>query len=199
MKLILIATKNKGKLREYERLLSPYHYQVKSLFDFPELPEIEETENTFEANALLKAKTLYQITHLPVIADDSGLMVEALNGYPGVHSKRYSKEGTDEANNQLLVKNLKDKDNTKAQFVAVIAYYINDKEHYLFRGEASGFITLTPKGNNGFGYDPYFYDPIKQKTFAELTHEEKNQVSHRAKAFHQLIQFMEEKDETRHL
>jgi XTP/dITP diphosphohydrolase len=199
MKSILIATKNKGKLHEYELLLSPYHYLVKSLFDFPELPEIEETEDTFEKNALLKAKFLYQITHLPVIADDSGLMVDALNGEPGVHSKRYSPEGTDEANNQLLVQNLKDKPNTTAKFVAVIAYYINEDEHYLFRGEAKGFIVLTPKGSNGFGYDPYFFDPVIQKTFAELTHEEKNLVSHRAKAFHQMIHFLEGYDETRRL
>jgi len=191
MKLILIATKNKDKLREYELLLSPFGYHIKSLFDFPELYDIEETEDTFEKNALLKAKTLYELTHLPVIADDSGLMVDALKGEPGVHSKRYSKAGTDESNNQLLVHNLKDKTNLKATFVAVIAYYINDDEYHLFRGETEGTIVLSPRGNNGFGYDPYFYYPDKLKTFAELTNAEKNLVSHRAKAFRQLMTFME--------
>lgn len=191
MKSILIATKNKGKLHEYEHLLLPYGYQIKSLFDFPEMDDIEETEDTFEGNALLKAKELHLLTKMPVIADDSGLMVEALKGEPGVHSKRYSKAGTDEANNQLLLTNIRHEANKSAKFVAVIAYYVNENEYYVFRGETEGQIILSPRGNNGFGYDPLFYYPEKQKTFAELSKEEKNIVSHRAKAFQKFIAFLE--------
>ncbi len=199
MNYILIATKNPGKLHEYQTLLAPYHYLVKSLFDFPEIKEIKEIGNTFEENALLKAKSLYEITHIPVIADDSGLMVRALNGDPGVHSKRYSANGTDEANNQLLIKNMQNIEDTAAKFVCVIAYYINQSKHPLFRGETDGIIVLEPKGKNGFGYDPHFYYPDLKKTFAQLTIKEKNLVSHRAKAFRQLIAFMEGNDETCHL
>jgi XTP/dITP diphosphohydrolase len=189
MKEILIASKNKGKLHEYEALLKPYDLKLRSLFDFPEIAEIEETGDTFEKNALIKAKTLHDLTGLPVIADDSGLMVEALNGEPGIHSKRYSEAATDLENNRLLVKNLSNHANRKATFVAVIAYYENASHYELFRGETVGEIVLEPRAGQGFGYDPHFLIPSLGKALSELTTIEKNQVSHRGKAFAKFIEY----------
>ncbi len=191
MKEILIATKNNGKLKEYITLFAPYDLTVRSLFDFPELPEIEETGLTFEENAYIKAKTLHQLTNLPVIADDSGLMVDVLNKEPGVHSKRYSQEGTDEANNALLINNLKDYPNAKATFVACICYYENDHNHPIFRGETNGEIIHEGRKGHGFGYDPHFYLPELNKTMSELSTIEKNRVSHRGKAFRLLMNYWE--------
>lgn len=193
MKEILIASKNKGKLHEYEALLKPYDLKLRSLFDFPEIDEIEETGDTFEKNALIKAKTLHDLTGLPVIADDSGLMVAALNGEPGIHSKRYSEAATDLENNRLLVKNLSKHKNHKATFVAVIAYYENPSHYELFRGETEGEIVLEPRSGQGFGYDPHFLIPSLGKTLSELTTIEKNQVSHRGKAFAKFIAYWSQK------
>jgi XTP/dITP diphosphohydrolase len=180
---ILIASKNKGKLHEYAKMLEGNGLKLRSLFDFPEMNEIEETGLTFEENALIKAKFLHDITRLPVIADDSGLMVEALNGEPGIHSKRYSLSGTDEDNNALLIKNLQGELNRKAVFVAVIAYYESELVHLTFRGETEGVIIDEGRKGQGFGYDPHFLIPSINKTLSQLSTDEKNQVSHRGKAF----------------
>ena len=195
MKTVLIASKNKGKLEEYRQLLSRYGYQVLSLFDYPMIEEIEEPFLTFEENALYKARMLYNFIQQPVIADDSGLMVEALNGAPGVHSKRFSSSGTDEANNDLLIEKMKDINNRQAKFVAVIAYLDEFGNSYLFSGETKGIILDKPQGQLGFGYDPLFYIEEKHKSYAELTLDEKNTLSHRAKAFHQFFSFLEGNNE----
>jgi len=193
MKEVLIATKNKGKLKEYTTLFEPYGLTVRSLFDFPDMAEIDETGSTFEANALLKAQTLHRLTGLTVIADDSGLMVDVLNGEPGIHSKRYSRVGTDEANNALLIQNLKDHPHALATFVAVICYYENEQSYQIFRGETRGEIIHDGRMGHGFGYDPHFYLPELDKTMSELSTTEKNRVSHRGKAFRMLMDYWHQK------
>lgn len=197
MNSILIASKNAGKLDEYRHLLSEYGYEIKSLFDYPGLEEIDEPFLTFEENAMYKAQTLYNHLHQSVIADDSGLMVEALNGEPGVHSKRFSAEGTTEANNQLLLTKMSGNKNRKARFVAVIAYIDESGNSHLFRGDTEGYILDKPEGKNGFGYDPLFFVKELNKSFAELTMNEKNTISHRAKAFQKLMSYLEKHHETR--
>ena len=191
MKSIIIASKNKGKLEEYRELLKKYGYVIESLFDYPEIAEVDEPYLTFAENALHKAKTIHQVLEKPVIADDSGLMVDGLNGLPGVRSKRFSSEGTDEANNRLLIETMKSIIERKAKFVAVIAYIDEQGISHVFSGETKGVILYEPKGSSGFGYDPLFYVESLQKTFAELTVEEKNHISHRAKAFQAFIAYLE--------
>lgn len=192
MKSIIIASKNRGKLEEYRKLLSKYDYVIESLFDYPIIDEIDEPYLTFAENALHKANTIHQILQKPVIADDSGIMVNALNGLPGVRSKRFSVSGTDEANNELLLETMKNITHREAKFVAVIAYVDKMGTSHLFFGETEGTILNHPKGSSGFGYDPLFYIESLQKTFAELSVEEKNVISHRAKAFQQLIAYLED-------
>jgi len=181
---ILIATKNKGKLKDFATLLP--NFDIKSLFDF-EIDDIEETGETFSENALIKAKTLSILTGKTVIADDSGLACEGLDGAPGVYSQRYSVTGTDMDNNKLLLKNITGK-NRSAKFVSVICIYFPSGEYQFFVGELKGRIVETPRGSNGFGYDPIFYIDNLNKTMAEITQEEKNKISHRRNAMMKLLE-----------
>lgn len=183
MNTLIIATKNKGKAEEFKQMLSPLGYQVKTLLDFSDtMPDIEETGTTFYENAQLKAEQIATQLGKPVIADDSGLEVDYLDGAPGVYSARYSGEhANDEANNHKLLNALKDvpeKDRT-ARFVCVLAFARPNETTIFKKGTCEGKITRTSKGENGFGYDPVFIPKGYEQTMAQLNQAEKNQLSHR--------------------
>jgi len=182
---LVLATRNRGKIREIKYILSDFPIEIKSLLDFPNIPEIEETGNTFEENALIKAKTVAKLTGLPALADDSGLAVDCLNGAPGVYSARYAGEGADDKkNNEKLLRELEGipLERRGAAFVCVIALCIPKGNCYIEEGKCKGVISLSPRGSYGFGYDPIFFLPDYGKTMAELPLEVKNQISHRYKA-----------------
>lgn len=188
---IMLATQNKDKLKEFQALFQPFHYQ-------PLLPpkklEVLETGQTFSANALLKAKAYARFFGLPVIADDSGLCIDYLNGQPGIHSRRLAIDGFSAARRKLLklMQHLPRSQRT-AQFVCCLAY-VNPqtKINRVFTGQAQGFIAIKEVGKNGFGYDPIFFCPDLNKTFAQASSDEKNQVSHRAKALKKLLTFLKQ-------
>lgn len=186
---IVIATRNPGKASEFKQLFSEKGYTVKTLLDYPALPDIEETGKTFEENARLKAETIAAILKQPVLADDSGLLVDALGGRPGVYSARFAGEpANDAANNAKLLHELTgvpQVDRT-ATFHCTLVFAAPDKESLVVEGNWSGEIGTIPRGDNGFGYDPLFYLPEEGKTAAELSNEQKNETSHRAKAVAQL-------------
>lgn len=189
MSSLIFATHNSNKSKEIASLL-PGTFQILNLSDLNYSLEIPETENTLEGNAIIKAQTIFETFQQPVFSDDSGLEVEALHGAPGVFSARYAGEPKDDHKNiKLLLNNLKDKGNRKARFRTVIAYHDTQQIH-LFEGIILGTISLNPRGNLGFGYDPIFIPKGQSKTFAEMTLEQKNVFSHRSKAFQKLISFM---------
>ena len=176
---IILASNNKNKIIEIKKMLP--EIEVLSLNEVGYDKDIEENGTTFFENALIKAKTIYDIYHIPVIADDSGLEVEALGGRPGVYSHRYASDLCDDnLNNQKLVKELQGITNRKANYTCCLCYY--DGTEKFFEGKCYGVIVDIAKGENGFGYDPYFYIPELGKTMAELSLTEKNGISHRAVA-----------------
>ena len=188
MKLIF-ATHNHNKLKEVRSLI-PSTIQLLSLDDINLTEEIEETALTIEGNALLKAQTVYKQTGINCFADDSGLLVDALNGAPGVYSARYAGEHKNDSDNlEKLLKELSDKENRNAHFKTVMALIIDGKE-YLFEGIIHGAITTQKSGSNGFGYDPIFLPGDYTETFAEMSSEIKNVISHRAKAMKKLVGFV---------
>ena len=181
MKLV-IATSNRGKVDEFSALLHNPALELLSLADFPDMPDIQEDGATFMENALKKARTAQAYTGLSAIADDSGLVVDALNGLPGVMSARFAP--TTEARNMKLLCLLRDVPDTHrtARFVCALALVRHDGYEWTATGFCEGIITHEPRGIGGFGYDPLFlYEPIG-KTFAELPLEIKNRISHRGKA-----------------
>lgn len=182
MKTLYIASNNQGKVNELQRLLP---CEVKTPKSLGIVFEPEETGTTFEENALIKARALFEIVHAPVVSDDSGLCVDALNGAPGILSARYS-GGGDEENNDLLLKNLKGVSNRAAHFVSAFAY-VDDTHEFTVRGECHGSILTERIGNNNFGYDPIFFSDDLQMSFGEAPQEAKNKVSHRARAVAALI------------
>lgn len=185
MTRLVVATRNKGKLREIAAILSGLPFMLLSLDDFPDFPEVEEDGATFEENALKKASMAAMVTGLPALADDSGLVVDALGGKPGVYSARYSGESaSDEANNTKLLSELATVPYAErtAAFRCTIALCIPDGERYTFSGELRGVILDSPRGTGGFGYDPLFFVSENGATMAELSLEVKNAVSHRGKA-----------------
>ncbi|WP_102345356.1 XTP/dITP diphosphatase [Bacillus sp. Marseille-P3661] len=191
MREILIATKNLGKVKEFKSLFSQKGIAVKSLLDFPAIEDVEETGETFIENAKLKAETIAKQFNEIVIADDSGLSIDALNGEPGVYSARYAGEPkSDLANIEKVLEKLSGVPFGKrtARFYCVLAVAIPDKETKCIEGTCEGIITESPVGENGFGYDPIFYVREKEKTMAELTNEEKNTISHRANAMKKLAE-----------
>lgn len=190
MRTIVIATNNLGKLREFQNLFP--QDKVIALKDISYAKEIKENGSTFEENAILKAKQVALDTQMTVIADDSGLEVEALNGEPGIYSARYAKSHNSEANNALLIRKLKGIQNRTAQFVCVLCLYKPNGEYVLAKGICKGEITQEARGSNGFGYDPYFYVKEYGKTFAELPLSIKNQISHRAVAMKKLKEYLDE-------
>lgn len=185
---IILATTNQGKVKELLKLLEDSDLEILTLKDFPEIPEVIEDGNTFEENALKKARTINNITGILTIADDSGLEVDYLNGSPGIYSARFSGEDSNaEKNNKKLLELLKDVpyEERKANFKCVIAVVGNHVEK-TFEGLCYGTILDNLKGLNGFGYDPLFFYAPEQKTFAELSSDIKNTISHRAIAFKKL-------------
>lgn len=186
MKLI-IATHNPGKVKELEGMLTPLGFEVESLLDYPDAPETEETGTTFEENAALKATEAAAYFGHAVLADDSGLEVDALDGAPGVYSARFAgPEKSDEANNALLLEKLNGETNRTARFVCALCLAKSSGETLTVRGTIEGTIGYSPQGENGFGYDPLFIVPSLHKTAAELERDEKAVVSHRGQALRKL-------------
>ncbi|MET3574607.1 XTP/dITP diphosphatase [Bhargavaea ullalensis] len=189
MKDVIIATKNRGKAKDFETLLAPYGIRVLTLHDVAEDLDVEETGDTFHENARLKAETVAERLGKIVIADDSGLAVDALGGRPGVYSARFSGEGaTDEKNIEKLLGELKDvgDEDRTARFICVLAVAGPGLQTRYYEGTCEGRIMRTPAGENGFGYDPVFYVPNEERTMAQLTPEEKAAVSHRGEAIRRL-------------
>ena len=188
MKDIMIATSNKGKVREYKSLLEPLGYKVHDLSELDPI-EIDENGSTFQENALIKAKSIKDKCNMIVIADDSGLEIDALNKEPGIHSARYL-EGHDYSyKNKVLLERMKGKTNRNARFVCAIALCDETGDH-LFTGVMEGKINDQAAGDNGFGYDPIFLVEQFGKTSAQLTMEQKNSVSHRGIATRELLDYL---------
>ena len=188
---IIVATNNQGKVKEIKNILSPHNVMSQSEIGVD--IDVEETGDTFVENAFLKARALKPYTQCAIIADDSGLMVDYLNGEPGVYSARYAGDNTTPMRGiEKLLKNLDGVpfEGRGAKFVSVIALVMPDGSEYSFEGTCDGYITNILKGENGFGFDPVFYYPPLDKTFAELTDSEKNAISHRSVAIKKLVDFL---------
>jgi XTP/dITP diphosphohydrolase len=185
--LVVLATTNQNKVREFKRFTENFPVEIKSLADFGPLPEVVEDGLTFDENAYKKALHYAKVLGLPAIADDSGLAVEALGGAPGVWSARYSGENaTDEQNCAKLLGELHGVENRRAEFVCVLSIAVPTGPALTYEATCSGTILEAPRGSNGFGYDPVFYFEPLGKTFAEISIEEKNRVSHRGKVLAEL-------------
>ena len=192
MKKLVLASSNPGKLREFSALLDESRYRIIPQADF-NVPEVAETGTTFVENAIIKARHAAQYTGLAALADDSGIVIDALNGEPGVHSARFSgSDASDESNNILLVEKLRSVPEAQrsARYQAVIVYMRNaaDPSPIICEGSWEGIIVLEAKGSGGFGYDPYFYLPDYGCTSAELSADEKNRISHRGQALRLLLE-----------
>ncbi len=184
---LVVATKNTGKLIEIESLLKNYPVNLKSLSDFGPIPHVAEDGNTFDDNAYQKAAFTARVLGLPALADDSGLVVPALGGHPGVHSARYGGDGlTDAERCELLLQNLKGKADRRAYFSCVISIATPTGAALTYEARCDGLVSEAAIGTNGFGYDPIFYYPPLKKTFAEMTLQEKSRVSHRGNAMKEL-------------
>ena len=208
MKRVLVATSNQGKIRDLVGAAAAHDIEIAALPDFSSLPSVVEDGLTFAANASKKAEYYSQYSDGElVIADDSGLEVDALQGAPGVRSARYAADehspddesgnSDDEANNSRLLRELHDVPNEyrTGRFVCVIAVARNGHTLATFQGKAEGILLHAPRGSNGFGYDPLFFFPQIEKTFAELTAEEKAQYSHRGAAFRQFLEWADHRDD----
>lgn len=195
MRTLIIASRNAGKLKEFQRLLEGLPFVVTSLEDYPNIPEIRETGVTFAGNAAIKAEAVAEYTGELSLADDSGLEVDALHGSPGVYSARFAGEpASDEANNQKLLNLLLSVPDEKrtARFRCVIAIAAPGSPTQSAEGRCEGLITRAPSGTGGFGYDPLFYVPSLAKTFAEISVEQKNKISHRAQALAVAVKILHE-------
>lgn len=191
LKKLLLATHNKGKLVEMSAMLAPYGVEVTSSGDLG-LSEPAETENTFIGNALIKARAASAVSGLPVLADDSGLCVTALNGDPGVYSADWAGNPRDfNLAMQRVWNGIKDTTDKSAYFVSVFALRMPDGTEKIFEGRCEGQIVWPPRGTGGHGYDPFFVPNGDTRTFAEMTLQEKEQYSHRAKAFDQFIKIFD--------
>lgn len=180
---IIVATKNQNKVNEIKKMFAPLGFNVMSQEDAGIDVDVEETGDTFAKNALIKARAVSMLCDDCVLADDSGLCVEALDGRPGVFSARYAGPGaTDLEKIEKLLIEMQDKTNRKAKFVTNIAFIFPDGREIVTQGEVSGKILREPVGSNGFGYDPVFYSTELEKTFAQAEMDEKNRISHRGRA-----------------
>ena len=182
---LILASQNQGKVREFQNLLQTTGITVHSLKEYPMVGKIEETGTTFAENALIKAREVCRATGKAALADDSGLMVDALDGAPGIYSARFAgEEKNDVANNQKLLRLLEGVSETKrtGQFFCAIALVLPDGREYVVEGSCPGKILREARGEKGFGYDPLFFIEEKGKTFAEMSMEEKNAISHRGQA-----------------
>ena len=193
---IIVATKNTHKIREISEMFCPLGFEVISQADAGIDIDVEETGDTFEKNALIKARAVSLVSDDYVLADDSGLCVESLDGRPGVMSARYAGEGasdTDKINK--ILDELSDMPNRRAKFVTAMAFIMPDGTEIVTTGEVNGRITKEPMGENGFGYDPIFFSDELEKTFAMATADEKNSVSHRSRALKALYDKLSEGEE----
>lgn len=192
MKEIMIATSNAHKVEEFREMLEPLGIQVRSLLDLEEKVEIEETGTTFAENAMIKALSVHERLGIPVISDDSGLEVDAMDKAPGVYSARFLGYDTPyEEKNQYIMDQVKGKTRT-ARYVCAIAYVEEDGAGHVFTDVVEGEIADHARGEKGFGYDPIFYYPPYGATLAEVSEEKKNAISHRGRALAQLIAYMKE-------
>ena len=188
---IVLATRNPGKTREIRKLLENYPIDLRNLDDFGPIPEVVEDGETFDDNAYKKASQTARVLGYPAIADDSGLSVAALDGKPGVRSARYaSEQATDQENVDKLLADMQDKSDRRAAFECVISIAVPTGAALTYEGRCEGVLLEEPRGENGFGYDPIFFFPEFNKTFAESSLEEKSGVSHRGKALAQVVDEM---------
>jgi len=186
---LVIATSNPGKTVEIRDMLQRFPVNIKNLADFGPIPPVVEDGETFDDNAYKKASFVSKILGLPALADDSGLVVEALGGAPGVYSARYAGENaTDEQRYTKLLTEMKGRTNRKAAFECVLSIAVPPGPALTYEGSCGGVIAEAPAGEGGFGYDPVFYYPPLEKTFGQLTRQEKSRVSHRGKALQELSQ-----------
>ena len=187
LNILVIATRNKGKTAEIRDLFEDFPVGIKNLDDFGPIPPVKEDGSTFDENAYKKASFAARILGMPALADDSGLIVEVLGGAPGVLSARYAGENaSDEQRCARLLKEMEGKTNRKAAFECVISIAVPTGPALTYEARVEGLIAEKPVGSNGFGYDSIFYYPPLKKTFAELTRNEKNRISHRGKALNEL-------------
>ena len=190
MKKLVLASNNPGKLREFAQMLATIDFEVLPQAQF-DVSEAEEPHFTFVENALAKARHAARLTGLPAMADDSGICVSALGGEPGVHSARYAGEPkSDDRNNQKVLADLAGKSDRRAHYVCVLVFvrHADDPQPIITEGEWHGEIVDTPQGENGFGYDPYFWVPEKGCTAAQMSSDDKNAMSHRGKALRLLME-----------
>lgn len=186
-KVIVVASGNQGKIKEFKEMLEPEGYTVKSLSDFPDMPEVEETGTTFHDNAIIKAQAVTDRYGITAISDDSGLEIDALDKKPGVMSARWLVHDTSyDVKNQKVLDLLKDKKNRTCRYVCAIAITRVNEEPVVFEDTVECEVALEAKGSNGFGYDPIIYYAPSGKTMAEMSKEEKNSISHRGKAVRKL-------------
>jgi len=191
---LIIASNNKGKIRELKNILEPLGFSVYSQSEKNINIEVEETGATFEENAALKAQAIYNKTHSSVISDDSGLEVDALNNEPGIYSARYKGLNTDEERRRAILKEMEGISNRKARFICCICYIDEKGQEHLFKAIWNGEISLYEEGSNGFGYDPIFIaEEANGKTISSLPNEFKEKYSHRAKAVRMLMEYLENK------
>jgi XTP/dITP diphosphohydrolase len=187
--ILVLATRNSGKVKEFQKILQDFPVEIRCLNDFGPIPEVEEDGKTFDDNAYKKALFTAKVLGLPAIADDSGLVVEVLSGAPGVRSARYAGENASDRDNiDKLLKEMEGKTNRKAAFECVLSIAVPSGPALTYEGRCEGEITTSPRGEKGFGYDPVFYYPPYGKTFAEISMDEKNKVSHRGRALQEFAQ-----------
>lgn len=186
-KVIVVASGNQGKIKEFREMLEPEGYTVKSLSDFPDIPEVEETGTTFHDNAIIKAQAVTDRYGITAISDDSGLEIDALDKKPGVMSARWLGHDTSyDVKNQKVLDLLKDKTDRTCRYVCAIAITRVNEEPVVFEDSVECEVALEAKGSNGFGYDPIIYYAPLAKTMAEMSKDEKNSISHRGKAVRKL-------------
>ena len=185
--ILVLATRNAGKTAEIRELLKDFPIDIRNLSDFGPIPEVEEDGTTFDENAYKKAHFAARVLGFPALADDSGLVVEALDGAPGVYSARYAGEkATDTERNTKLLREMEGQTNRAAAFECVLSIAVPEGPALTYEARCEGQINKEPVGENGFGYDPVFYYPPLNKTFAQMTMAEKSRVSHRGQALHEL-------------
>lgn len=192
MKMVVIATNNKNKVREFKSILNTNKIEFKTLSEIGYDKDIVEDGKSFKENAIIKARTIALELNTIAISDDSGLECLGLNNEPGIYSARYAGNHNDDDNNKLLIKNLQNVSDRRARYVCAICLYHPNGDYRVVEGVVDGEIIDTPRGENGFGYDPYFYIKEWDKTFAEVPLEVKNEISHRSKALKKMKDLINE-------
>jgi XTP/dITP diphosphohydrolase len=191
MRELVIATSNPGKIKDFEKILGPEFFSYLSLKDIGFFDEIIEDGDSFKANALIKARAIYQFSHKATLADDSGICVDALQGAPGIFSARFAgTHGDNEANNLKLASLMQTEKNKQAHYFCALAFINEHGEEFIFNGKIEGQIVLPPRGKGGFGYDAYFQPEGLASTFAEMEIVDKKNISHRGRAIHAFQEFI---------